>query len=109
MANIQASGAQGNISIDNLKVTTPDIINYIAVNADTEYNISLPSNTTRFLVRARGTAKLRLAFNSGETATKYITLWPGYEYIDADIDLVSLTLYIQSSKAGETIEIVSWV
>lgn len=105
---IQGTPAQGNISISNLKVTTPDIINLSMPISGTEYTASLPANTARFFLRSRTDSILQLSYTSGETGTKYLTIYPGETYVEERIDKVSLDLYLQSSKSAETVEIVSW-
>lgn len=112
MANIQASASSAlSASIDPtaLRVTTPSITNFTATLADTEYEIALPSNTVRFRIAVRGTAKLKLAFTATESGTNYITVWPGAYYLEGDISRANTSLFVQSSKAGEIVEVVSWV
>lgn len=96
------SGASG-------AVTNPVITNTTLTLANTEYSISLPSNTIRFMLRARNSSRLQLSYVSGESNTEYITLLPGVIYIEKEVSTsVSLTLYIQSNTAGEVVELVSW-
>ena len=109
MPQIQASGSPTNLSVSNLRVTTPTITNTTMAAANTEQAIALPANTARFRICVRNNAVLKLAFTATESGTNYITIWPGAYYIENQIDRVSTTLYIQSSKAGEVVEIVSWV
>lgn len=86
---------------------TPGIVNIQANNANTEYSYTLPSDTKKFLIQAR-LGKLRLAFNSGGSNTTYITINYGCSYIVENIK-TSATLYFQSNKANDVVEINTWV
>lgn len=91
-----------------LVVTNPAIQNVVAVDADTEYSISLPADTKRFAIKARGNAQLQIAYEAGESGTDYWTLNPGSYLIEDNINLTGQVLYVRSSKAGETVEVKSW-
>lgn len=108
MPNIQATGTGGNITISNLRVTTPAVSNTTIISANTEQGIALPANTVKFKLKARGTARLQIAYTATESGTNYMTIYPGQCYEEDAINRVSTTIYIQSSKAGEVVEIVSW-
>lgn len=95
-----------NVSINPL--TTPVIVNPIATLANTEYSYAFPSNTKRIVIRARGNAKLQLAFAAGQSGTLYYTVAPGSSYEEIGLNVASLTVYFTSNKAGEVIEILSW-
>lgn len=89
--------------------TTPAIQNVSLVLANTEYSITIPVNTVEFSIRTRKNSLLKLAYTATESGTKYITIWPGETYTESAItDSASLTLYVQSSKADEIIEVWSW-
>lgn len=84
--------------------TTTSIINLPMPSANTEYSQALPSNIKSLNIKARGTAKLQLAFTVGQSGVEYITIPPGSTYI-SDNYYANLTLYLTSSKNGETAEI----
>lgn len=88
--------------------TTTTITNYTAVSANTEYSIALPSSTKTFVLRSRGLGQIILAFNSGETATKFITIPGGSSYKDENF-YTSQTIYFQTTVAGDTIELLTSV
>lgn len=58
-------------------------------------------------LRARGMAKIQLASATGLTNTTFFTIFPGEVYED-DLISTTMTLYFQSSKAAEIIEILIW-
>lgn len=85
---------------------TTVVYNLAVTLADTEVSQALPSNTKHFILRSRNGAKLRIAYNSGETATDYMTIMPGNNFISEQF-YIAQTIYIQSSKANDTVEIVA--
>lgn len=86
--------------------TTTVVLNKAVPIANVEISQALPTNTKNFVVRSRLGAKIRLAFNSGETATNYLTIMPGNVYTNTQY-YIAQTLYFQSTKAGDTLEIVA--
>lgn len=98
----------GSINVNASPLTTPLIVNQVATLANTEYSYSFPTGTKKFSLRARGKAKLQLAFVSGNSGTNYITVFSGSKYEEIGLKLTAITAYFQSNKAGETVEILSW-
>ena len=93
------------------KVRTPEnptIYNVVAVVADTEYAQVLSGATKQLRIKARGNAKLRIAFSAGATATSYVTVPRGCEYPIEAVNYAG-NIYFRSNVAGETVEIVEWV
>ena len=105
---IQAQGFNRVLLYDKTVVDT--IINYTLTNANTEYTITLPTNTIAFEIQPRDTSvDLKMAFNSGESGTNYWTIrgssngwycfyFPNYNYSEK-------TIYLQSTTAGAIVEI----
>lgn len=87
--------------------TTPLIYNVSVPTADTEVSQLLSSNTKQFTIKVRGNSTLRLAFASGESDTNYITVTSGASYT-ADALNFSGTLYFQTNKASQIVEILEW-
>jgi hypothetical protein len=83
------------------------VANITCVLVNTEYSYLLPSGTKKLKLRARGTARLQLADATGLTNTTFFTIHPGECYED-DMISATLTLFFQSSKAGEIVEIITW-
>lgn len=90
--------------------TVPLIANFPVVLASTEYSYTFPATTKKFSIKDRdGNAKTRIAFTSGDTNSKYITLDMGCTHVEEGLStLAGFTVYFQSNKAGRTIEILSW-
>lgn len=87
--------------------TVPTIFNVITGLANTESSQALPANTKKFIIKARGSTKIQLAYTSGDTGTLYFTIEPGSSYED-DNYYVSKTIYFQCNKATQTIEILTY-
>lgn len=111
-----AVDAEVSLNVDNIVVdisnpTTPRIINHTVVTANTEFSIALPDKTKVYTVSSReSNAKIRLAFESGKTATEYITIKYGNTWNSGDVDLPDGTIiYLQSTKAGVVIEVQPWL
>ncbi|MFA5128554.1 MAG: hypothetical protein WC445_01155 [Patescibacteria group bacterium] len=77
--------------------------------ADTEYSQALPTDTRKVLISERsGGADLKLAYVSGESGTKFITIRAGSSKYLEGVYLSGVTLYMQSPTAGAVIEIEVW-
>lgn len=123
-ANVQVDAADGdNIAIsdgtDTLDInpdgsintnvlTSPTIANETAALANTEYSYAFPANTRKFSIKARGNAKIKLAFTSGQSGTDFITIFPGSKYEEIELKITGVTAYFQTNKVGEVVEILSW-
>lgn len=88
--------------------TTPTIFNKSIPIANTEVSQALPANTKRFEFRSRSKARIQLAYSSGDSGTTYISIMPGKTYVDENF-YSAQTIYFQSTKAGDTLEIVAFV
>lgn len=86
--------------------TTTVVVNKAVPIANVEISQALPANTKHFIIKSRLGGKLRLAYNLGETATNYLTIMPGNTFTSTQF-YVAQTLYFQSTKAGDTLEIVA--
>lgn len=72
-----------------------------------EYLLDLPVNVRRFSVKARGLAKLNIAYTSNSLTP--ITLSPGCVYEESSlVTPAALTLYIKSNKPNTVVEAVYW-
>lgn len=88
--------------------TTPVIYNVTMTSADTEYSQELPAQTKKFTFKCRGEYDVKLAFESGESGTTYLTVPSKQNYWDDNIRDASLTLYFQCATAAQVAEIVAW-
>jgi len=87
---------------------TPAIYNVSVLLANTEYSQALSSSTKKFLIRVRGQSQLKLAFTAGQSGTNYITIPAGTTLNCDDLSFTG-TLYFQSVKASQIVEILEWV
>ncbi|MBM4240565.1 MAG: hypothetical protein FJ150_02665 [Euryarchaeota archaeon] len=94
--------------IDIKYAITPVIYNVTLTNANTEYSQALPANTTKITIQCRTYYDIKLAFTSGESGTKYITIKAGDTYWEDNIKGTGRTLYMQSAQAGVITEIIVW-
>lgn len=88
--------------------TTTSIFNISVPLANTEVSQQLPNDTKGFTIRNRENGKLKLAFTSGESGTNYITISPGSTYVNRNL-YSSLTVYFQSTKGSQVVEIEAHV
>jgi hypothetical protein len=86
---------------------TPLVYNVSALLAATEYSQALSTATKRFTIRVRGNSNLQLGFAVGESATNFITIPHGCTYTENELNF-SGTLYFQTSKATQIVEILQW-
>jgi hypothetical protein len=97
----------GDITLSQL--STPTIQNITAASASTEYNVVIPSNTKKYMIRNRNTGKIQYSFITGQTNTNFITIMPGNTIEETGLDLTSsLTIYFETSKPNQIIEVLSW-
>lgn len=87
--------------------TTPTIYNASIIAVDTEQSQALPANTKEFLIRSRNKGTMRIAFASGDTNTDYLTIPAGASY-EVKQFFSNVTIYFQSNKPGDIIEIVAY-
>lgn len=90
--------------------TQPSIVAIDLTVADTEVPVPLPVNTVKFLVKVRNaTSDLKIGFAANSTSSSaYISVPRGTAFREDGILAPNLTLYIQSSKPNQTVEILSW-
>jgi len=107
MSNITQTPDKVIVDLDG--AATPLIFNLSAPTANTEVSQVLSVTVKRLMIRARsGNAKIQFSFVTGESGTKFITIPAGCTYEATDLDLISATLFIQTDKSSQTIEILEW-
>lgn len=85
------------------------IANYSIVLANTEYAFVMPSGAKNFSFQTREGGSLKIANVSGQSGTTYFTLFPGQTYnIESVTGSNTITLYVQSPKASQTLEVIYW-
>lgn len=88
--------------------TTPTIYNVSVPLANTEVSQALNPATKMFTIKTRGIATLQLAFNPGDSGTLFLTVPAGAAYTQEGLNFSGI-IYLQTSKAGQVVEILEWV
>ena len=97
------------INVSSSDATEPEIFNILVPLKDVETAQALSTNTRKFLIRVRtADSMLKLAFETGESATKFITVRYGSYYCEFGLNLVNKTLYFQTTKDSKIVEILAW-
>jgi len=93
----------------------PQIFNKTMPSANTEYEIKLPPNLKKFLIKMRETTTaFILAFEKGRVDTSspkgpYVIVPVGGNYNEDNLSLdYSLTIYVACGTAGKTLEVIAW-
>lgn len=85
--------------------TTTTTDNISVPLANTEQSYTLPANTKKFIIRARGNSRIQLAYSVGLSGTTFRTVDPGSDFTDTNF-YTNQTIYFQLSKAGDVVELV---
>jgi len=99
-----ASSLIGTVSTET--IDTPLITTVDLTTANTEYTVAFPvgSKTFAFQNRSEGLVKLRTVSGGA-----HWTLFPGQPYYISNIKGSSaVTLYMESPKAAQVVEIIAW-
>ena len=86
----------------------PQVNNVLLTLADTEYTFKLDPQVRRFLVRARESVSFNLSFKQDDSGTNYLSIHSSEEWTEEEV-WGDVTLYIQSSSAMTTIEVLQWI
>ena len=87
---------------------SPTIFNKSVPTKNVEVSQVLTANVQKFTVQNRDNGLIKLAFVTAESGTKFISIFPGAVYSEDGINTASLTLFMQSPKDSQTVEIVEW-
>lgn len=87
--------------------TTATIYNVNIISAGSEQSQALPASTKNFLLRSRNKGKVQLAYTVGGSGTNFVTIPAGSSFVDRQFYL-SQTIYFQSTKPGDVIEIIAY-
>ena len=89
-------------------VQGPVIYNvYTSPTPSTETSFST-STIKRFTIVNRGAIQVNIAYAPGGSGTNYITVYPGSNYEEDNINNQVITFYIQSPSANQRVEVVTW-
>lgn len=88
--------------------SVPKVYNVPVTLANTEYSQALSTGTKAFTIKLRDIgAKLQIAFVSTESGTTYVTIPSGAGYTADGLDFGG-TIYFQSNKPSQVVEILEW-
>lgn len=93
----------GSVTVEG--ATSSEITNLSLAVADTEYSHNLNDGLKQIIIRNRNNYSTRIAFVSGETATKYFTIPQGCTLTISDLSFSSTILYARSPGIS-TLEII---
>lgn len=89
--------------------TTPTIYNLSMPLANTEYSQALSNGVKKFTLKTRDrTANMRVAFVTGGTTTSWIEVKAGCVFSEENLDFSNGTIYVQTDKVGQILEILEW-
>lgn len=74
--------------------------------ANNEYSHTLQNKLHELIIKAREATRLKVAFVSGDSGILYLSIEKGAVLFLNDVDFTGKTLYIQSTVAGVTVEIM---
>jgi hypothetical protein len=99
-----ASSLVGTVSTET--IDTPVVANHTLVLANTEYMIALPVGSKTFALQNRNDGQIKLKTTP---AGAHLTLFPGQPYYISNIKgSASVTIYVESPKAAQVLEIIAW-
>lgn len=94
--------------VTNNTDTSLTIFNVSAPVANTEYSVTLPNKTKKFLMRSRNKGVIQFTNVNGATGTQYITLKANTVYTD-NCFYENLTIYFRSTKTNDILELIAYV
>lgn len=92
------SGASQQSAVKNIKIT-----NLPVSTSETPHTIQ--QGATQIWIKARGPDTFYIAFVTGETTTKYLTISPGFMFSLDGVSMAGKIVYIRSDKASGVAEI----
>lgn len=98
----------GEINLDT-SVELPSILNVTLTIADTDYPVVIPASIKRYSLKVRnGSSRLKLAFTP-INSNPYLTIERGTTYTEDFIKrTTALTIYLQSNKDNQVLELIYW-
>ena len=89
--------------------SVPKIYNVPAAVTGTEYSKALSAGTRKIMFKTKSTgAKIKFSFVAGESGTKFISVGKNTSHEVNDLNLSSATLYFQTNKNTQTLQIMEW-
>lgn len=102
-----SGGATGSVVVQGS--TNPVTVQVAMPVAGTEYSYTLPVDTKQYLLKMQGEGQLQLAEVATQSGTIYLTVPRLCFLSESDLSLsVARTLYFQSDRATQVLEIRYW-
>ncbi len=110
MSQFTPSGSAPLSSVGIQGAQAPYVLNIAAPTANTEVTVTIPANAKKYILKPRYTARLQVAYVSGESGTNFFTVDPHCFYSESTLTVppTGLDLYIQSSVASQVLELIYW-
>lgn len=97
------------VTMDGNGIKTPTIVNLPMPSAGSQYSLPIGEGVKRFYFKNRGIGKLQVSFVNGQTNTNFFTLAPGAVYGEEGLITDStITIYFQSPKDDQLVELITW-
>jgi len=107
MPNIGSSITGGVVSLEGAAL--PNIYNISAPTANTEVSQALNANVKKLVIAVRGgLAKAQFSFTATESGTNYFTIPVGCSLTLDGLKMAASTLYIQTDKNSQVIEVLEY-
>jgi hypothetical protein len=98
-----------NVNTTTDSAATPTIFNLSVPSAAVEVSQVLPVSTKKIVMKVRdAAAAMQFAFMAGDSGTNYVSVPRGAVYSVDGILTTGLTVYLQTDKAGQVVEIIVW-
>jgi len=97
----------GSIGTSQATTTTHEVDNLAMAVSGTEYDYTFPANTKKIQLKSREKGVIKFSYTSGQSGINYMTILPGERYELTELNTTStLTVYLQSTKDSDTLEIL---
>jgi hypothetical protein len=87
---------------------TPLVVNVASALINTEYSYTFSANTKKILIKPRIDSNVKFSYISGQSGTTFITIPKGNTFSLDQLNLNGVTIYFQTDKPSNTLEILAW-
>ena len=88
-----------------MTATRVKIFNVNLTLADTEVSFKFPTDTRSFMIQNRGSFDVKISDESGQSGTKFFTLFTDSTIDEKNLKFDNETLFFQSAEAAQVLEI----
>jgi len=108
MPNLGSSLSGTRVTLANLVSGAGLVKNVDMPSANNEYSHTFAAGIKHFVIRNRDNGVIKLSFTATESGTTYFTIYPGESFDSAPLDGTAVTIYFQSPKTSQTLEVIEW-